>query len=115
MVEEYTSIMRNDAWDIVSRPKGKLVVSSRWLYKVKHVADGSIKKFKVSFMVRGFSQREGVEYKETIALIARYASIQAIISIASIMRWRIHHMDVKTTFLNEIIEEEVYIEKPQGF
>jgi hypothetical protein len=56
-----------------------------------------------------------VDYEETFAPVARYASIRAIISIASVMRWKIHQMDVKTTFLNEIIEEEVYIEQPQGF
>jgi hypothetical protein len=115
MVEEYTSIMRNDVWDIVSRPEGKSVVSSRWLYKIKHVADGSIEKFKVRFVARGFSQKEGVDYEETFSPVTRYASIQVVISIASVMRWRIHQMDVKTTFLNGIIEEEVYIEKPQGF
>jgi hypothetical protein len=115
MVEEYTSIMRNDVWDIVSRPEGKSVVSSRWLYKIKHVADGSIEKFKVRFVVRGFSQKEGVDYEETFSPVTRYASIRVVISIASVMRWRIHQMDVKTTFLNGIIEEEVYIEKPQGF
>jgi hypothetical protein len=106
MVEEYTSIMRNDVWDIVSRLEGKSVVSSRWLYKIKHVADGSIEKFKVRFVVRGFSQKEGVDYEETFSPVTRYASIQFVISIASVMRWRIHQMDVKTTFLNGIIEEE---------
>jgi hypothetical protein len=72
MVEEYTSIMKNDVWDIVPRSEGKSIVSSRWLYKIKHVADGSIEKFKARFVARGFSQREGVDYKETFALVARY-------------------------------------------
>jgi hypothetical protein len=115
MVEEYTSIMKNDVWDIVPRPEGKSVVSSRWLYKIKHVADGSIEKFKARFVARGFSQREGVDYEETFAPVARYTSIRAVMSLVSFMGWRIHQMDVKTTFLNGIIEEEVYIEQPQGF
>jgi hypothetical protein len=58
MVEEYASILRNDVWDIMSRPRGKSIVSSRWLYKIKYVADGSIQKFKVRFVARGFSPRE---------------------------------------------------------
>jgi hypothetical protein len=90
-------------------------VSSRWLYKIKHAADGSIEKFKVRFVARGFSQREGVDYKETFAPVTRYTSIRAVMSLVSFMGWRIHQMDVKTTFLNGIIEEEVYIEQPQGF
>jgi hypothetical protein len=66
-------------------------------------------------VVRGFSQKEGVYYKETFTPVTRYASIQVVISIALVMKWRIHQIDVKTKFLNGIIEEEVYIEKPQGF
>jgi hypothetical protein len=112
MVKEYTSIMMNDVWDIVQRLEGKLVVSSMWLYKITHAMDGIIDKFKVRFVARGFSRKEGVEYKENFSLVTRYASIRAIISIASIMRWRIHQMDVKIAFLNRIIEEKVYIDKP---
>ena len=55
MVEEYDSIMRNDVWEVVSRPKGKSVVTSRWIYKVKYVVDGSIEKHKARFMAGGFS------------------------------------------------------------
>jgi hypothetical protein len=91
------------------------VVSSKWLYKIKHVADGSIEKFKVRFVASRFSQKVGVDYKETFAPIARYTSIRAVMSLVSFMGWRIHYMDVKTTFLNAIIEEKVYIDQPQGF
>jgi hypothetical protein len=98
-----------------AKTEGKSVVSSRWLYKIKHVADGNIEKYKVRFVARGFSQKEGVDYEETFAPVARYTSIRAVMSLVSIMGWRIHQMDVKTTFLNGIIEEEVYIEQPQGF
>ena len=99
----------------MSRPKGKSVVTSRWLYKTKYAAYGNIEKHKARFVARGFSQIEGVDYDETFALVARYTSIWSIIAIATTMGWRIHQMDVKTTFLNGFIEEEVYIEQPQGF
>jgi hypothetical protein len=115
MVEEYDSIVRNDVWDVVPRPVGKSVVTSRWLYKTKIAADGSVEKHKARFVARGFSQIEGVDYDETFAPVARYTSIRTIIAIAAEMGWRIHQMDVKTAFLNGFIEEEVYIEQPQGF
>ena len=67
------------------------------------------------FVARGFSQKEGIDYDETFAPIARYSSIRAIISLASVMGWKLHQMDVKTAFLNGEIEEEVYIEQPEGF
>jgi hypothetical protein len=115
MMEEYQSIMKNDVWDIVPRPKGKSVVTSKWIYKIKHAADGSIEKHKARFVARGFSQVEGIDYEETFAHVARYTSIQTIIALASALGWRLHQMDVKTTFLNGEIEEEVYIEQPDGF
>jgi hypothetical protein len=64
-----------NVWDIISRLEGKSVVSSRWLYKVKHVVYGSFKNFKVRFVVKGFSKREGVEYEETFSQVTKYASI----------------------------------------
>ena len=66
-------------------------------------------------MVRGFSQKEGVDYDETFAPVARYTSIRTIIALASTMGWRLHQIDVKTTFLNGQIEEEVYVEQRDGF
>jgi hypothetical protein len=79
MIEEYQSIMKNDVWDIVPRQKEKFVVTSKWLYKIKHASDGSIEKFKARFVARGFSQKEGIDYKETFAPVARYTSIRATI------------------------------------
>ena len=112
MMEEYSSIMKNNVRKVVPRPEGKSVVTSRWLYKIKHVAAGTIEKFKARFVARGFSQVEGVDYEDTFAPVARYTSIRSIISIAAKMGWKIHQIDVKTSFLNGFIQEEVYIEQP---
>ena len=57
MIEEYKSIMENDVWEVVPRPAGKLVVDSRWLYKIKHAIDGSVEKYKARFVARGFTQK----------------------------------------------------------
>ena len=82
---------------------------------MKQTADGSIEKYKARFFARGFSQIEGISYEETFAPVTRYSSIRTILSLSAQMGWHIHHMDVKTAFLNEVIEEEVYIEQPNGF
>jgi hypothetical protein len=115
MTDEYQSIIKNDVWEIVPKPKSKDVVSSKWLFKIKHVVDGSIEKYKARFVTRGFSQKEGIDYEETIAHVAKYTSIRTIIALAAKMKWKLHQMDVTTTFLNGVIEEEVYIEQPRGF
>jgi hypothetical protein len=84
MTEEYQSIIKNDVWEIVPRPKSKDVVSSKWLFKIKHVVDGSIEKYKARFVARGFSQKEGIDYEETFAPVAKYTSDQ-----------KLHQMDIK--------------------
>jgi hypothetical protein len=70
MTKEYQSILKNDVWDVVPRPEEKYVVTSKWIYKIKHVVNGSIEKYKVRFVARGFSQVEGVDYDETFAPLA---------------------------------------------
>jgi hypothetical protein len=70
--------------------KSKDVVSSRWLFKIKHATDGSIEKYKARFVARGFSQKEGIDYEETFAPVARYTSIITIIALAAKMKWKLH-------------------------
>ena len=107
--------MKNDVWDIVPKQEKKIVVSSKWIYKIKHPADGSIEKYKARFVARGFSQKEGIDYEDTFVLVERYTYFKTIMVLASMMKWSLHQMNVKTIFLNHVIEEEVYIEQQQGF
>ena len=109
MVEEYSSIMTNHVWEVVPRPEDRSVVGSRWIYKIKYAADGSVEKYTVRFIAKGYAQKEGIDYEETFAQVARYTSIRFVISLAAQLGWEIHQLDVKTTFLNGVIEEEVYI------
>ena len=99
----------------MSRPAKKSIVSSKWIFKLKHVADGSIEKYKTRFVSRGFSRKEGIDYFETFAPVARYTSIRTIISLVFIFGWKMYQMDVKTAFLNGNIDQEVFIEQLEGF
>ena len=73
-----------------------------------------MEKYKARFVACGFSQKEGIDY-ETFAPVVRFTSIRTIIALAATMGWKLYQMDMKTTFLNGEIEEEVYIEQPEGF
>ena len=74
-----------------------------------------LRNIKQDLLLMAFSQEEGIDYEETFAPVARNTSIRTIVALAAKMKWKLHQMDVKTAFLNGIIEEEVYIEQPQGF
>ena len=115
MIEEYQLIMKNDVWNVVPRPEGKSIVTSNWIYKINHAADGRIEKYKARFVACGFSQKEGRDYVETFAPVARYTSIRSIFALAAVMKWKVHQMDAKTSFLNGVVEEEVYVEQPLSF
>jgi hypothetical protein len=103
MIEEYHSIVKNDVWDVVPRPKEKIVVSSKWIYKTKHSTDGSVDKYKARFMACGFSHKEGIDYEDTFSPVVRYTLIRDILAVAIVMKWKVHQMDVKTSFLNGVI------------
>ena len=110
MTEEYQSIMKNDVWEVVPKPEGKSVLSSKWIYKIKHTTDGSIEKDKAKFVSRAFSQKKEIDYEETPTHVVRYTSIRTIMALEAKTKWKLHQIDVKTNFLNDVIEEEVYIE-----
>ena len=102
-VEEYESIMKNYGGDIVPRPKGKSVVTSKWLFKIKHGIDGNIEKYKAKFIARGFSQKEGEDYDDIFAPIARYTTIRSIVALAASQGWTLHQIDVKIAFLHGML------------
>ena len=82
--------MKNDVLEIVSRPEKKYVVTSNWIYSIKHAAYENIEKYKERFVARGFSQKEGIEYEETFAPMERYTSIRTILALSVVMKWKIH-------------------------
>ena len=107
MNEEYQSIMKNGVWEIIPRPEDKFVVTSKWLYKIKHAVDGSIDKYKARFVARGFSQHEGIDYEQIFAPTATYTTICSLVSLAASMGWNIDQMDGKTVFLNATMRKSI--------
>lgn len=82
---------------------------------MKHIVDGRIDNYKAKFVVRAFYQKECIDYEETFPSTPRYTTIRSLVSLVATMEWNIHQMDVKITFLNGTINQEVYIEKPEVF
>ncbi|CAA0825713.1 cysteine-rich RLK (RECEPTOR-like protein kinase) 8 [Striga hermonthica] len=115
MKEEIRMIEKNKTWELVDPPNNKEVIGVKWVYKTKLNPDGSIQKHKARLVAKGYSQLPGIDYNETFAPVARLDTIRALIALAAQKKWRIYQLDVKSTFLNGYLEEEIYVEQPQGF
>ncbi|KAL5575123.1 hypothetical protein UlMin_016822 [Ulmus minor] len=115
MDEEIKAIKKNGTWKLTSLPKGHKAIGVKWVYKTKQNAKGEIKRYKARLVAKGYSQKAGIDYDEVFAPVARLETIRLIISLAAQNKWKIQQMDVKSAFLNGVLEEEVYIQQPSGY
>ena len=113
--DEMDSVMFNQTWELVNLPPWSKPIGCKWVFQRKYHTNGMIQTFKARSVAKGFKQREGVDYFDTYVPVARITSIRILLSLASIHNLFSHQMDVKTTFLNGDLNEEVYMEQPEGF
>ena len=111
---ELDSHIENGTWEAGELPPGRHEISSKWVFKTKVNADGSLR-YKVRLVVRGFEQREGLDYQETFAPVAKFPTLRVLLALAAHFDWEIHHMDVKTAFLHPKLKESVYMTPPKGY
>ncbi|CAL8990800.1 unnamed protein product [Prunus brigantina] len=115
METELEMIEKNDTWELVKRSSEKPVVGVKWIYKVKLNLDGSVQKNKARLVAKGYTQKPGIDFNETFALVARLDTVRTLISLAAQKRWKLFQLDVKLAFLNGVLHEEVYVDQPPGF
>ncbi|GKA25813.1 retrovirus-related pol polyprotein from transposon TNT 1-94 [Tanacetum coccineum] len=115
MQEELNEFERLEVWELVPRPDKVMVITLKWIYKVKLDELGGILKNKARLVARGYRQEEGIDFEESFALVARLDAIRIFLAYAAHMNMIVYQMDVKTTFLNDILREEVYVSQPDGF
>ena len=115
MEEEISAILKNKTW-IVVKPQGNIKpIGVRWVFRVKKDTEGRILRHKARLVVKGYAEREGISFWEIFSPVARMESIRILIAIAAQEEWELHHLDVKTSFLNGEIKEDIYISQPEGF
>jgi hypothetical protein len=115
MDSEIRSQQAIGTWHLVKRPRNKKVLQNRWVYKIKTDTSGNIEKYKARLVVKGCHQVEGVDYEETFAPVSRYETIRILLSAAAERGWQMLQFDIETAFLNSTLEDEVYMEQPQGY
>lgn len=115
MDHEMKALQENDTWEMVQLPPGRRAISNKWVYRLKTNADGSIDKFKARLVIKGFSQRKGVDYDQTFSPVARMSTIRTLISVAANERMKLAQIDVSTAFLYGDLKETIYMQQPEGY
>jgi hypothetical protein len=115
MEEEMECILENHTWELASLPSGQCAIGLKWVYKIKKDPEGNIVKHKARLVAKGYAQRQGIDFEEVFALVAHIETVRLLLALAAHSKWEVHHMDVKSAFLNGDLNEEVYVQQPPGF
>jgi histone deacetylase 1/2 len=115
MEEEFSSLQRNGTFTLVPLPKGRKAIGSRWLYKIKRLADGTVERYKARWVAKGYTQRFGIDYEDTFAPVVRPEDLRLVLALATALDLEIEPVDIVTAFLHSTVTEEIYVEQPQGF
>jgi len=115
MKQELQSVEKNKTWELVDLPAGHRPISLKWVFKLKKDEKGVATKHKARLVARGLVQQEGIDFDDAFAPVARMESVRVLLALAAQEGWKVHHMDVKSAFLNGDLKEEVYVRQPPGF
>jgi hypothetical protein len=109
------SILSNGTWELVDRLYGYKPVGCKWVFKKKLMLDGTVDKYKANLVAKGYTQNEDEDFFDTYSPVARLTTIRVLLSLTTSHGLLVHQMDVKITFLNKELEEEIYMTQPDGF
>jgi hypothetical protein len=115
MADEHQALLDNNTWSLVPRPPGANIVTGKWIFRHKFHSDGTLARYKARWVVRGYSQRPGIDYDETFSPVVKPATIRLVLTNAVSSSWPIRQLDVKNAFLNGNLDEVVYCQQPPGF
>lgn len=115
MAEEITTHIQDGTWSLVAPYPSENVVGYKWVFRIKHKANGSIDKHKSRLVAKGFHQHQGVYFSETFSPVAKKTTIRIILSIVVQFEWSITQQDISNAFLHGDLKEEVFMQQPAGF
>ncbi|KAK2409531.1 putative mitochondrial protein [Trifolium repens] len=112
MQTELSALDSTGTWLLVDRPPHVKPIGCRWVYKVKHNADGTIERYKARLVAKGYNQIEGLDYFDTYSQVAKLTTVRLVLALASINHWNLHQLDVNNAFLHGDLQEDVYMTPP---
>jgi hypothetical protein len=115
MDEEFRALIGNSTWDLVPRPKSRHPIGTKWVYKLKLKADGSIERYKARLVAKGYRQRKGLDFDEVFAPVIRMTSIRVFLALAAALGFIVYQLDINSAYLKGIIDVEIYMEQPPGY
>ena len=113
--DEIKSLNDHETWTLAQLPINRRVVGNKWVFKTKYNSEEEIDRFKCRLVAQGYLQRESIDYTETFAPVAKFATIRSLLVLAVECGMHVHQMDLKTAFLNGTLEETIYMKQPEGF
>ena len=115
MQEELSQLARHEEWHLVPRPQDSNVMGTKWIFKNKSDENGNITRNKARLVAQGYTWVEGIDFEETFSLVARLESIRLLMAFACTLCFKLYQIDVKISFLNGYLNEEVFVVQPKGF
>ena len=114
MKDEMDSLLGNQTWELTELTVGKKVLHNKWIYRIKNEYDDS-KRYKVRLIVKGFQQKEGIDYTEIFSPVVKISTIKLVLGMVTAENLHLEQLDVKTAFLHGDLEEDLYMIQPKEF
>lgn len=115
MESEYNSLISNNTWEYSELPTDRKLVKGKWIFKVKKDQFGRIARYKCRYVAKGFSQVQGLDYQETFSPTVKYVTLRILLALSTQYDWNVDQIDYETAFLNGELQEDIYMEEPEGF
>ncbi len=116
MHDEMESLEKNHTWELVKLPKEKKPIRCKWIFKRKEgLSPSDEARYKAKLVAKGYSQIPGIDFNDVFSPVVKHSSIRTLLSIVAMHDYELEQMDVKTAFLHGELEEDIYMEQPEGF